>query len=179
MVVDYSPLHVPLSPKDISQFSTLTGAMGTSAPCPESPPAESAQSPKTIRFPAIELVLRDILSQGHEEPVVEDACAEVFSDFAFKALTLKITWPGYAGEDFTRSVAIKPGGKHITRLQLAVEIAKRFAGFMQIVENIVCTKGPEWTLGVGHLDLARLALVSLENVGPVFYAKVERLWPEP
>ncbi|KAH9947186.1 hypothetical protein B0H21DRAFT_856189 [Amylocystis lapponica] len=106
------PLHVPLSPKDISQFSTLTGAM-----------------------------VAWVCRRGFHEVRNDQAGREAY---------------------------------HAPSV-----IAKRLTGFMKIVENVVCTEGPEWTLGVGYLELARLALVPLENVGAVFCAKVECLWPEP
>ncbi|KAH9912643.1 hypothetical protein B0H21DRAFT_860129, partial [Amylocystis lapponica] len=187
-VAHFGAVHVHLLPKNIGQCATPTDAMGNPTPYPSPPAAVEHSSKRTIRSWAI-------VNFVHPSYVPAPAVA----DFAMM-LTINLEKLGplhvpLSPKDISQFSTLtgamvawvcRRGFHEVRNDQAGREayhapsvIAKRLTGFMKIVENVVCTEGPEWTLGVGYLELARLALVPLENVGAVFCAKVECLWPEP
>ncbi|KAG6811307.1 hypothetical protein H0H92_008064 [Tricholoma furcatifolium] len=106
------------------------------------------------------LSLPATMMQGASDPVL----AHTGRDH----ITLRIIWPGYEHVNGVYRLEVNPGGRPITRGQLAIKVAENFAGFVKKCRsNPVDSPPPEvakWDPTLSGIRYEHLVLVALENV---------------
>ncbi|KAG5637803.1 hypothetical protein H0H81_003135 [Sphagnurus paluster] len=185
-----NPLHPPVTSSQRSQYSSLCGAVPTSAPSthvgpfrrrlPQPPytpaskwrnamgrldPVQSAITFEYTNMPNQGVSMREmsVRSGAALASMVKGASDAVLAHSGVSRITLRIIWPGYEHVDWARSIEVNTTSGPITRAQLAVIISQNFARFIE-KNRSEPSRSSDWHMGPSGIRYEHLFLMALRNV---------------
>ncbi|KXN90324.1 hypothetical protein AN958_04357 [Leucoagaricus sp. SymC.cos] len=173
----HNPIHMPVFPSQVSDYSSLSGAL--------SPPTQFA-SPRRCRVPqcaakasggpVAKPVSFDYIGYSHQGVSIVDFSARsanaliqmiaggndlVLAGTGVQHINLRIMWPGYENLNWSFST---PASSSMTRIQLGASIAMHFWRFVEKAMSSPTT-APRWKVGNGGIEFDKIILVGLYNIG--------------
>ncbi|KAG1721259.1 uncharacterized protein EDB91DRAFT_1176412 [Suillus paluster] len=189
-----NPLHPPVPSNVRSSYTALAGACSTNQPpfaqalppshrrLPQAPLSKMSTSRRSPPCPAVTFDLHGAPSRGLGVPmgelltrsegalermlvgVSDGVGAQMSGSLGFRRVNLKILWPGYEHLDRSYPLDIYTPAGPLTRGQLAVQVARAFARFIEELQgHPPAQHGASWRFGNGGISFNRLILSALWN----------------
>ncbi|KAG5728887.1 hypothetical protein E4T56_gene5619 [Termitomyces sp. T112] len=182
-----NPLHPPVHSSQISRYTSLEGAVGSSKflsptrrrlPQPSYTPASKwdlAMGQNARRHAAIQFDYVGYNGQGVQmrelsarsdaaiASMIQGAGDPVLAHAGRERVTFRIIWPGYEHVESCDQIIINPGGRPITRAQLGKFVAQIFARFVEKTRTET-SRSSQWNLTSSGIRFEHLVLVALVNV---------------
>ncbi|KAG2073354.1 hypothetical protein BDR04DRAFT_1010753 [Suillus decipiens] len=188
-----NPLHPPVPSNSHSSYTALAGACSTYQPpftqampptykrLPQAPLSKVPTSRRSPPCPTITFDLYGAPSRGLGVPMCEllarsggalermlvsandGVGAQMSGSLGFRTINLKILWPGYEHLDRSYPLEIHTPAGPLTRGQLAVQVARAFARFIEVCYP-PAHHGASWRFGNGGIGFNRLMLSAVWNI---------------